>query len=237
MNYLRAFLSSLFKPQDNTQPSASRLSLGLEGWKSVAASDFERRWINDLGDELTVAFSEGRPPLEFDPRDVDAGREFFRQVAAEIGQGFVELNHVVVDGVDATRSILKVKQNPTGVAYIGRLCVPFSDCNWMIEVLSREFGTTGMREAMVVSQLVSRGEIRPNSPDGRMKGWVRDPYDPDRDPPEFSYTLADDLQYDAMFPLHPLTRARERLTEIQSTLRIDRSQRLLTPYQHLPTAN
>jgi hypothetical protein len=232
MKSISTFFSSLFKTKQVARPSATQLSLNREGWTAIADGPPNACWINDQGDELTISFDPQRPSLEFDPRDVEAGRNFFRDVTSEIGQGFIELTHVVLDGVDVTKYIVKLRQNPAGVAYIGELVVPFEECNWNIHVLSKEFPPTGMRESIVVSELLQQGVIKPDVASGRMVGWGRDPYDPQRITPDFSYNLADDAQYDPRFPLHPLSRLRRVLGEIESTLRIDRTSCPLSSYRH-----
>lgn len=87
---------------------------------------------------------------------------------------------------------------------------------------------TGTREALVTLQLAEEGRLeieRFPIPDakgagGRIPNWFRDPYDP-----EYSgrilRTIADDEQYDALTPHHPLSRLRRTLSTVRRTLSFD----------------
>jgi hypothetical protein len=225
-------LSKLFSALRGTSPplpDISLLAFDATEWTSIESGAESCRWTNEDHDELTLSFEPQRPELEFDPRDVETGREYFRYVTGEIGQGFVELNHRVLCGVDASRYIIKIKQNPSGVAYIGNLQIPFNNCHWSVNVLCKELGVTGLRETLVLNEKMASGEVKLDAKNQQMIGWARDPYDANL-VPEFGYTLADDSEYDTRFPHHPLSRLRRALESIESTLAIDRSSNCLNAY-------
>ena len=67
-----------------------------------------------------------------------------------------------------------------------------------------------MREAVVLDQMVAAGRITFQEKDERILGWTQDPYDPTLDAPLLR-NLAEDEQYDAQFPDHPLSRLRSIL--------------------------
>src|SRR5665213_3067299 len=61
---------------------------------------------------------------------------------------------ITSDGIEALRGLFKYHApgpNRLAMAYIGILWLPFETCRFQINVEAMELGTTGMREAIVMS--------------------------------------------------------------------------------------
>ncbi len=95
------------------------------------------------------------------------------------------------------------------VDYIMNMNVAFDDAIWFVNSDFHEEGVTGMRDAMVLSMLQNEGELEA----GSMDGWTQDPYDPDFKL-GFLMNKSENAEYDAMFPDHPLSMARNLVSEL-----------------------
>ena len=89
-------------------------------------------------------------------------------------------------------------------------------------IVSGERGTTGLREAIVTTQLMNDGGL---TIEGYQQSWAQDPYDPtysgvERRGLRFVF---DDESYDEQFPDHPLSKVRSVSAELRSAPRIESS--------------
>jgi len=75
----------------------------------------------------------------------------------------------------------------------------------------KEQGVTGMRDALVLELSFRDGTV--TSTEDGLQGWFRDPYDPSIT--GFTANLSDLAKYDALFPGHALTNARELLVALE----------------------
>jgi len=94
----------------------------------------------------------------------------------------------------------------------------------VIKVQCAEHGVTGMREAVVLDGMLGSGRIKledfpRGDKSGKVPGWMQDPYGPTIESPLLR-NPAEDEQYDAQFPDHPLSRMRSVLRSVQSSLRL-----------------
>ena len=85
-------------------------------------------------------------------------------------------------------------------------------------IVSAERGTTGVREAIVTSQLLSEGRL---TIENYERSFAQDPYDAsfgavDRRVLRF---LSDDESYDGQFPHHPLSRVSRVLAALPGAVR------------------
>jgi hypothetical protein len=62
-----------------------------------------------------------------------------------------------------------------------------------------------------------------------VEGWTQDPYDPTFRAP-LMRNLSDDVQYDAQFPDHPLSRLRSVLRHLASTVSIADEVKAAAPF-------
>jgi|SRR5665213_161882 len=143
---------------------------------------------------------------------------------------------ITIDGIEALRGLFKYHApgpNRLAMAYIGILWLPFETCRFQINVEAMELGTTGMREAIVMSL------NRENSPQFEQSGnplvieneeQLNAVYEAVlKKPPR--HLPSDDVKYDAGFPDHPLSQVRARLDKIVESLKFDGGVKALTPFR------
>lgn len=163
--------------------------------------------------------------------DVGSARNHYRASFAEEGIGLIECDLFDLDGVRAVRAIGKSIRQPGGATYIGTIALPLPKESYVLNVLARESGITGVRETVVVAEMMNelgkQGfalDLPPDSESGANKApliwknastggavhWMQDPYDSEIQGPCLR-NLADAPEYDAKFPQHPLSRVRAAL--------------------------
>ena len=104
-------------------------------------------------------------------------------------------------------SVVKSGKKPSGVQYILVLQIEYPDRVLNIQSYYDEIGITGMRDSIIYEQAIREGKVSDT-----FEGWFVDPYDP-------SYTkglrmnLSERVEYDKMFPDHPLSVLRSFLEE------------------------
>ena len=104
-------------------------------------------------------------------------------------------------------SIVKtVNDSFSGASYHLRMNIQYDKKIYEIEGEFSEDGTTGVRDSMILSIMMSKGVVTVEN--DKMHGWFKDPYDE-------SYTsgvlmnLSENEEFDELFPDHPLTQARK----------------------------
>ena len=115
------------------------------------------------------------------------------------------MQHLQACGLQRVQLLLKVPQKAGGFMYQGAVTVPFRDFSFVVRVQCHEYGTTGIREAILFDRQLKAAE-KPNlqRPTEPFPGW-------NPDAPE----------NDQAFPQHPVSRLRPILKRIQDTAVID----------------
>jgi hypothetical protein len=92
-----------------------------------------------------------------------------------------------------------------------------NDVDIIISVVCREFGTTGVREAVVTSELIAQGRLDMKEYE---RIFARDPYDPGYDGVDRSVLrfMSDDETYDSRSPDHPLSKGRRILRALPAAI-------------------
>jgi hypothetical protein len=119
-----------------------------------------------------------------------------------------------VEGFDAVLQIVKVPQQPSGMAYIESIITPFRDCSYVIKMQCREVGITGVREAVLLDRMIAAGMVD-------IEKLVQGDW------PDLGF---DDEEYDVEFPQHPLSRVRRGMRSIRESLKIDSELKALPPF-------
>ena len=207
------------------------VSFDMTGLAPERSSPPERRWATDRGLTVVLTVGEYVPVFPATAAGQSAMRNHYRQRFAEAGAGLVELTYNQVDGCQAVRTITKVVMDPTtgwGRRFVGFLEIATANACILLRVDCSETGTTGVRETGVTFRLLSSGALTfkpvPPGEESRMRraadtnGWILDPQDPT--PPHLALCAADDRQFDAEFPDHPLSLVRSFLDRAQSSMSI-----------------
>ena len=206
-------------------------------WTVRNSTDDHIVWAGGPGNTYTLTYHKGESQLPLD--DVDALRQSIRNLAAAEQGGIVQVDTIMVDGYDAAYFLTKdTVEDSMGYRYVGRCVIPLDDGWYEMRVDAVETGPTGQRETFVNVQLgiganVEYEEIPPAAPPTpgstgrstgrRIKGWYKDPYNPEFDAMA-SYSDTDDIKYDARFRKHALSRIRATFPDIVSSIQIANSE-------------
>jgi hypothetical protein len=197
--------------QFEEHPSLSSIVFDTEDYQDVGVQDGTHVWHTPQGDGVGLFFFQLPPDLPKNARTEDELRQAFLTSLA-CGK-LVELRLIAVDGHPSVQTIIKVPQQPSGMTYVGSIIIPFRDFSFVLKSQCHERGMTGMREAILLSKMLAKGDV------------VRDDAGL---PVGFS---PDDHEYDAQFPKHPLSRLRSALQRFEQTLRLNESVKVLPPFE------
>lgn len=198
-------------------------------WTLRHADESTALFTNDSGDGFSINYFPKVPDIEADVSDALALRAFYRAAAESSGVAMLEVDPTRIAGLPAVRTILKARLQPTGFAFIGSYTLPFADCSYVLKCQSVERGVTGMREAAVL--VMQTVPMPMDEQTGKLIGWEQDPYDPSIRG-RFMRNRADDEQYDAEFPAHPLSRVRRYLKELGEQLDVSPAIAAARPFKY-----
>jgi hypothetical protein len=210
-----------------------RVSFDTAGFGAPEDRDGIRVWYSATGDPVGLYYFSVPPDIDADLDDVESVRAFYRASSSQAGVAIIEVDAPLIHGLRCVRAIIKVPQQPSGMTYLASLTLPFRDFSYVLKVVCVERGTTGVRDAVVFGQFLGTGGISV-SPDGRLDGWMADPYDSSVEAP-LMRSHAEGPEYDAQFPEHPLSRARRILGHIQTTITIESDLRTSPSFEYLGT--
>lgn len=188
-----------------------------------------RYWFTAQGDGCGLYLFESPPNIAAGLDSVEELRSFFRQMTNANGMGMIEVERVEVDGCSAVRTIVKSPQNPTGMTYIGSVTFPFRDFSYVLKVQCAEHGITGMRDAIILDQMISSGKVEWSG--GQLVGMQQDAYDATIVSP-IMRNVSDSEEYDAMFPQHPLSRVRAFFRQVLPTIQIADEVKTAAPFAY-----
>jgi hypothetical protein len=176
--------------------------------------DGDAAWIDPAtGDLMSAHFFDLVPNLPAGLDDLPRLRHALAVQTAEVG-GLVEAFVVTIDGSPALLQVVKVPlPDRQGQAFIASVTVPKAESSAVLKLTAVEGPTTGIREAMVVSDVISET----GGPDAF---YAPHPYAPQTQP-KLPWHRADDPRLDERFPDHPLSRARRWLRHVVATARLD----------------
>lgn len=174
----------------------------------------ENLWQHQVtGDPLMYNFYDLAPDLPGSFADFDGMRRGLARHVAHRGDGLVEAELYTVDGLPMLWRIEKMRhpRQEQAVVYAGSYTVPRRECSATLSVLCEEKGTTGGRDAAILPRHIAQG--------GSKETFAAHPYVVGLTG-GVPRTVADDPEYDAEFPLHPLSRARQTLSQLALSLRV-----------------
>jgi len=186
----------------------SRLNLEEKSLKYDGIREGARVWYTPDGDVINLFYFDFPSDLPIGEPTIEAFCRKYRTIieAREVEVKVVEVGiHKMVDLL-VVRTIAKVPQTPHGMTYVGTYTIPFRDIYYVVKILCEERGTTGIREAIILQNKLTGGEMTID--------------DSDELPKLVGNLTSDDEIYDKDFPDHPLSRCRKGLNMIASSLTI-----------------
>ena len=220
--------------QENLNP-LELIAFDTSGFEFQGDINGTRVWYSPTYDGVGLYYYDVPPNINCDIANVQAVRDFYREFASNAGHAIIEAETLIIGGCHAIRTIIKAPQQPTGMTYLGSITLPFRDFSFVLKVQCAEQGVTGFREAVVLDQLISNGEVTVSS-DGKIRGWMQDPYDSSIEAP-LMRNQSEAREYDNQFPSHPLSRARNVLNHFDKTLVIAPEVSYAAPFEGQTLAN
>jgi hypothetical protein len=207
-------------------PSITSLHFDTTGWQAIRQSAQQIIWKNQgAGDVLSIEFFANRTELPFDLHDLGAIKAHHEQYSIKPNEGaIVSVDLISLHGLDVLRMIIKARNpqiagfSPLGMTYLGSLMIPLADFSYVVKTQCFERGTTGMREAGVALTLYPQSSG--HAGEAKAVDSVEEMF-ADMSKKPVILTPADDERYDAMFPQHPLSRARTYLKHIEETMTME----------------
>ncbi len=202
-----------------------RLTVSLEPeWVLVSEGADSKTFQTSDGDELSLLRSVR--PADFPELSPDAVRAYGRLLAAADSAGL--LSAEVADARPATCvCVIHKRLEIPAYVYKGVLLLPTAAHLYTITLSTRERGTTGIRDSVATMTMLQRGEVKIPQPAAArpregvpLEGWLADPYEPDYTG-LITRSRADDEEFDAVLPAHPLSVLRRRIRDLCSTIRLE----------------
>ena len=182
------------------------------GWANTRKNNTIIEWINP---ESSIAVSVNFFDLPPDVPTIDNVaklRQFYRNSISAVNGGLIEVNLGEQRGKTFIKTIFKLQPQQTkGVTYLASLTFPFKTCSFVLKIQAIETAVTGMREAFIANKLLAAGQS------DLLSDWAADPYD-NTFTAGMLMNKAEELEYDALFPDHPLTRARQLISQIEKEI-------------------
>ena len=139
-------------------PSFDSVTFNTAGFELAGDEDGVRVWHTSDADPVGLYYFPIPPDIEADLDSIEELQDSFAARAAATGQSAaIEVDPVVVDDCPSIRTIVRVRQQPSGVAYVGSFTLPFRDFSFVGKAQCLEHGVTGIRETVLAAERL-RGE-------------------------------------------------------------------------------
>ncbi len=190
-----------------------RIQVDGSGWFPVDPPLTTPRWESVTCDEMIITarpLNGTFPPLN----DLLAVRRHFQQLIRSRAGALVSCDVIRVCGVDMVRTVSKYRtEHQHAMAFAASLTTLASQSVVELLIRGREDGFTGVREAIVTSDLLFAAgpSAQRQLSEGKIPIELKfERYEPGTQP-ALSFVASDDEKYDPRFPDHPLTRVRRWL--------------------------
>lgn len=198
--------------------SINSIRFSTEGWQLREESSGQRVWLNpDLREVLSLHYFAVHPDLVANLSDLEILRQHAIESIEPRNGELVEIATEKLGNVEALYQIMKypIYEDGRGRVYLAAFTLPFQMFSFVIKVQCQELGTTGVREAFILSRLMNEGEIdvsklKPDE-EGKLPEDMR----------LLISKITDEVAYDMQFPNHPLSRVRSHIRQIRATIQID----------------
>jgi hypothetical protein len=160
---------------------------------------------------------------------IDALRAAYRKIANAQGCALIEAEVVDAGSCRAIWLIVRSYRKPHGSIYVASLTLPFHDFSFVLKAQCEERGMTGIREAMVLPEVLNAAPDDSFVVGAPPQGWLVDLYDSNlRTQP--LRNVSEDEKYDAKFPDHPLSRVRRLIRHLDSSLVVSPEVKAAMPF-------
>ena len=180
------------------------------GWNKVEENDSRIVWVNPEENALiSLNFFNLQPDIPT-VKNLDFLKDFYRNSISEANGGIVEVSLLEVNNIPSVKTIFKIPQPESGMTYIASVTIPFENCSFVIKIQAAEVGTTGIRDTVVLNEMLMNGEVTVG--EDHLENWFEDPYNPNFKKGTLM-NKSEQEKYDSKFPDHPLSVARKAITD------------------------
>lgn len=196
---------------------ALQVSLAISGWHYEGMRGDMRCWRDGSDDLITFVIPKQALSLR-QLSDEVALQDFSRSLAENRGGGLIEVS-VSTSPLGPTVAVIYKRLLMPAYAYTGMLFAPRAEPPQVWTIVAEERGTTGLREAIITSDLFNAGSM---TIEDYERSWAKDPYDSEYRGVDQSVLrfVSDDKSYDERFPQHPLTKVRKILAALPTSIDI-----------------
>ena len=210
-----------------SKPNIKAIKLPELGWVEGDTTKSIKKWGDADGTmAISLNFFEGEPDIS-SLKTIDGLRQYYRDTISSSQGAIIEVELVVLHGVQCIRTVLKFPQNPSGSTYLTSLIIPFAMCSYVVKIQAPELDLSGIRESFIIKKLL-REDVISKTANGYIN-WSFDPYKADY----ISRNLmnrSEEVKWDARFPTHPLTKSRKLMAEIEKGIHFDQKLLDLKPF-------
>ncbi len=214
-------------------PSSASVRFDVANWQIKQQSEHRIVWFNRVPDILILEFSPDPVNLPTDLQNIAGIRSFIERMVGQNGGAVISVERIHCDKLEAIKSLFKYRQSasarrsPLGTVYAGLYILPFADFHYLLKIQCNEYGNTGLRETHFAQH---------SAPDYQHMTSMQERL-ADVAHSKVVVSPSDDVQYDAAFPHHPLSRLRTYLRHIEATFEADEGLKIARPFRYNPEPN
>jgi hypothetical protein len=191
-----------------SEPSLDSIRFEATGFTYQGEIEGSRIWHSPEGDGIGLFLFPIPPDLPENAATFDEFKDRLWKALGDSQAKLVQIGIPVINDCPAVEQIVKIRQEPHGFTYVGSIIIPFEEFSFVLKVQCLEYGTAGVREAVLMARAVQNGTVSLTLTENE------------------SVTIAgewnpDDERHDSTFPDHPLSRVRRILSEVTASLQID----------------
>ena len=198
-------------------PSLDSVTFDTTGLIPQGDKNGVRVWQTPDGDGVGLYYFPLPPDIEAEINSLSSVSSFYGiQIAAANITGIL-IDALEIDACRVIKMIVRVPQQPLGITYVGSFTFPFRDFSFVVKMQCAERGLTGMRESLIMDELLGNGEIKIDKL-GKIEGWEKS-LDSVASP-AWKINKAEAIEYDVKFPNHPLAILRRTLSQIERSIKV-----------------
>jgi len=190
-------------------------------WELVEKSNYKMVWRSqEFPAALSLNYFECAPDIPCDLKDIKALRDFYRELVIAKGGGIIQIEVIQVQEKEIVEAILKIPTPSGGKVYFGSYTIPYRDFSYVLKIEAHEDTMAGERDRRIFEQMLNEGKVI-LSDQNEILGWMEDPYDKTVQE-GICKTFAENEQFDAEFPDHPLSRLRSLMKRIKTSIALSK---------------
>jgi hypothetical protein len=177
-------------------------------WTLLRQTTVQRSWVSAGDAVMSLDVADAPPDWDFDFNSIRSGVELYQHAAAADGGVLLFMTGELIRGVEVFQALFRYTDSETlGNNYVGMIWIPFMEGHFRIHIDACETNPTGAREcAVIILEQKNRRTVSEPSPAD--------------DAHEFTGKSFEHMQYDRLFPEHPLTIVRSAMRQIVPSVKV-----------------